>query len=1786
MDRCLFRFRSLCQILLLMIATAIAVGAQTTINVPADQPTIQAAINAANPGDTVLVASGTYYENINFLGKAITVASSGGAQSTIIDGSMNGPVVQFVTGEPQAAVLDGFTLTHASNPFFGVPNASGAVMFSNSAATLRNNIVTENHDCDLSGVYSMNSAPQILNNTISNNGQLTSGCPSMGYGAGISIQYALTAGQTRIVGNTIINNVMTAGSGGGISAFQAGNADIRNNLVKRNSAAQNGGVEIWNYSAETVVNNVIVENLAVGEPLYPNGPTAVTQLYIAGIPNQPGMYVINNTLAGGSQDAAVLYLDMYFDAVHLINNIVAGNGTVAPAYCEQIYGSGPPTFANNDVYSAGSATLYSGVCTDQTGVNGNLSVDPAFLDPAHSDYHLQARSPLIDVGNNTAFTLPDKDFDGNQRVVDGNSDGVAGVDIGAYEYVPGPPTPYAALSPESAKFGNQDIDTTSAPIVFTLTNTGTADLFIAGIGITIPFAQTNTCPSTLPAGASCAINVTFTPTAGGTASGTMEIGNNGPKGALFASLTGTGNGISADLSPGYLDFGVVDTRTSTYRTLTLTNTGTLPIVFNGIDVPSPFAISASACATPMSTLAPGTSIAPGTSCTISIQFSPSDPIQYNRVVTVSTTAPQSLTATLNGWGAAPIVGFSPSNLSFGSQLAGTTSSAQTITLSNTGNLSLTISQISITAPFVQSNNCGNSVAPGANCTFSVTYSPSVRGQSSGSLVISSMGLNTSPFTVSLTGTGIAPVLSISPTSLQFSQQLVGTNSAPQSFTVSNAGDSALSIAGFTINAPFTQNNNCPASLAAGSSCSVNVVFSPTSNGSIAAGVTVNVASPATSQSVSLTGSGMAPVLSVSPTAVNFGTIAVSSSGQQQIRIANTGSAPLILGNISTSGGDFAVQTTTCGSSLSPGIYCVVYVNYTPSAATVSNGYLTFTQNDSTKPSPFQIPLTGTGAFPTGTFSAPSLDFGNVLIGSTSGVRWVTLTNTGNVPITIGIPSVTSPFLIQHSTGNCAGSVPVGTSCTVYVQFSPSVTGAATGSLDFGTNIPGGLTSVRLSGTGTAPVLSLSATSVNIGSQLVGTTSAAQVITVSNTGNAPLGFNRISVPAPFAQTNTCGTSLAAGSNCAINVTFTPGSRGAASANLEIIVANPATSQSLAISGTGIAPIMGVSAPSLTFWSQVVGTTSAVQTVWIFNNGDAPLSFTTISAPALFAQTNNCGTSLAAGASCTMNITFSPTARGAASGNLTINVASPETWRIVALSGTGIAPVMSASPAPLTFSPQVVGTTSAGQAVIVSNTGDAALSFGAISVTPPFAQTNNCGASLAAGATCTINVTFAPTSRGAAPGSMTVNVGAPAANQTVALSGTGIAPVASLSSTSWTFALQRVGSASPSQVVTLSNTGDTALTISSVAASGSSFSQTNNCPGTLAAGTSCWVHIAFQPTQNGLSQGSVVITDNSGAVSGSTQTVSLSGTGGASTANVSPANLTFPTTKVGTSAVPMSVSISNGGAMSLNMSSMSASGDFSQSNNCGAVVAPGASCVVNVVFTPTASGSRNGALTINDDAQSGSVQTVSLSGTGAVPTASVAPGTLTLGTLPAGTQSTSSSVTLSNTGVVAMNIASIATTGDFVQTNNCATTLAASSSCTISVIFAPSAGGTRSGLLTVTDDASGGTQTVSLSGSATDFSVTVSPTSVSINPGQSANYNAKVGAVGGVYNQSVSLTCTGLPAAATCTLTPVSVIPGSSSQTAKLKITTSNGGTPSGTYTIVVSGVVNNVIRSATATLIVK
>lgn len=306
----------------------------------------------------------------------------------------------------------------------------------------------------------------------------------------------------------------------------------------------------------------------------------------------------------------------------------------------------------------------------------------------------------------------------------------------------------------------------------------------------------------------------------------------------------------------------------------------------------------------------------------------------------------------------------------------------------------------------------------------------------------------------------------------------------------------------------------------------------------------------------------------------------------------------------------------------------------------------------------------------------------------------------------------------------------------------------------------------------------------------------------------------------------------------------------------------------------------------------------------------------------------------------------------------------------------------TPVSLAFGNQNVGTTSTAQNATLTNVGTTTLTITKIGITgtnaTQFAETNNCGSSLSAGASCTIAVTFAPKKGGSLAATLYVLYKGTASPQTVALTGTGITPpTVSLLPSSLQFATQLVGTKSPPQVATLANTGDQDVTISNIAVSGA-FSQTNTCPSTMVIGSSCAITIVFAPTVAGTVSGTLSVTDNALK---SPQKVLLTGVGTVIT--VLPTSINFGDQKVGTTSSAAPVTLTNVGSTAVAITAISIigtnAGDFAETNNCGKTLAGNSSCTIRVTFTPTATGARSASLSITDNG-GGSPQSVALAGTG--------------------------------------------------------------------------------------------------------------------------------------------------------------------------------------------------------------
>jgi len=489
-----------------------------------------------------------------------------------------------------------------------------------------------------------------------------------------------------------------------------------------------------------------------------------------------------------------------------------------------------------------------------------------------------------------------------------------------------------------------------------------------------------------------------------------------------------------------------------------------------------------------------------------------------------------------------------------------------------------------------------------------------------------------------------------------------------------------------------------------------------------------------------------------------------------------------------------------------------------------------------------------------------------------------------------------------------------------------------------------------------------------------------------------------------------------------------------------------------------------------------------------------------------------------------------------------------------------------------------------------------------------------------------------------------------------------PVVALSPAKLDFGTQIIASTSAEQTLLISNPGSTPVAFSGAILSGSAagdFPLTVPCSGQISVGGNCAISAAFRPTAAGQRTAQLILTDNAPA---GRQAASLMGKGTGPGVVFSTTTLSFALQPVGVTSSPLSATLTNSGDQSLTLGSISITGpntgDFLQTNTCGVLpvsIQPGATCTFSVTFTSSPTGGlvRTASLTITDNALD-SPQSVLLIGNVTSPEVSFSPAAETFAPQIVGTSSSSQAIKLSNVGNAALTIQSLQLTGpdsaDFNQSSDCPispATLAASSGCTITAAFTPSAIGAETATITVIHNAPCCGQDILLNGTGVDFSLAATPASRTVNAGQSTNYTVSVAPTGG-FSQLVNITCSGAPTAATCGISPSSLTPdGTNASSATVTINTgpraklaassslfapwttgfvitlliflptaypskkrrrmasslaclgililagcgggspaAPKGTPAGTYTLTVSGSSGGAIRTATITLIVN
>ncbi|HET7187466.1 MAG TPA: choice-of-anchor D domain-containing protein, partial [Gemmatimonadaceae bacterium] len=526
---------------------------------------------------------------------------------------------------------------------------------------------------------------------------------------------------------------------------------------------------------------------------------------------------------------------------------------------------------------------------------------------------------------------------------------------------------------------------------------------------------------------------------------------------------------------------------------------------------------------------------------------------------------------------------------------------------------------------------------------------------------------------------------------------------------------------------------------------------------------------------------------LSTTSLVFGNVVQGSPSKvKKFKLTNNQDVQLTGLTFTSSSPDFSA--TGCGATLAAHATCTESVTFTPTAApgTTETGTLTITHSAVT--SPQSVAMTGKSVLPL-SLAPASLVFSSTAQGATRTLSTLKLTNNQKVSLTNISYALTGPFT---ATG-CTPPLGAGKNCTLSVTFAPTAShiGLVTGSLTVSSTNPTAWNHPVASLSGTAIVaVSLTPTPLAFGDITVAATSAAKSLVVKNnlSRSIALGASPFTIDganaADFARTTTtCGTSLAAGASCSVNLTFHPHAGGPRVATFKVASDAPGSPHGAALTGNGTTPIT-VSPTKLAFGNVGVGLASAAKLVTLQNNQDvaAPITVNPPTGDFTKEPATTCGTSLAPGASCTIAIAMKPKVGGAQAGQLTI-LEPPFAALNVPLSGTGINAITT-SVSSLTFAAQKVGTTSISKQIIVTNHQNVPASLGT-ALTGNFAATDACGGIVPALATCVVSVTFTPLSVASLTGGITFDDHVtPTGRVAVKLSGTGTSsnPPASITSVS--------------------------------------------------------------------------------------------------------------------------------------------------------------------------------------------------------------------------------------------------------------------------------------------------------------------------------------------------------------------------------------------------------------------
>jgi len=1510
--------------------------------------------------------------------------------------------------------------------------------------------------------------------------------------------YVDTETTVRVEGVELDHNEVEDGSGGAI-LHEEGELEVNGSTLTENSATEYGGgvsaeapttIERSTFNANSVPD--LEEEGSGGGAIAQTGADRLTLRNSTVTANDGGaifgvgveITIRNSTIVDNSSSASPA-AGIEAEQFVIQSTILSGNerGSTA-ADCD-----GTAFSQGNNLVGTTAGCAWVGAGGDITGADPELGPLGTYGGPTATMPPVSRESPVINAGENPQAT----DQRGRTRPVPGVA---ADTDIGSVEVqapaleVADPPS----VSPDTdlksgetltCEAGTWDTDTVTDPDTSFAWRVGGQ-----------PAGTDNTYVlSNADAGKPIVCEVTVD-------NGVLGASAETPPVQLQAGI--------AIVDPSELDFGSrrVGTGPSEPQTLVVENVGGADVEVAGATTTNDeFPIDDSDCI--------GVVLAAEESCLIEASFDPGAPGQQGSFVIVETTGGNPV-AELTGKATDFSFSAAPASVAFGEQLLETTSETETVVVSNLGDAPMDLDEVTVTGTDptdfeLGAEDCSEStVEPGGECSVDVTFTPSAVGGRSAAISFSG-DLNA---TVPMTGTGVAPALTVSPTPLNYGSHLVGTKSGVQAYTVTNVGSAPAEIDLVELSGAEADQfelgptDTCTGEiLDPGEECSVDASFAPTVVGEAEASLQVFGTAPTASALLIGTAFGL-PDFSATPIQLDFGPVSIEDgpSPGESVTVSNEGTAPMEVETVTIEGADagsFAKVfggDSCSGATLDPGEECEVEINFDPSQTRGYSATLAFAGDD-----PGTVGLFGTGVAPELIVAPNPLDYGSHLVGTKSGVQVFTVTNVGGADAeidSVGLSGGDADQFELGATDTCTGAtLEPDDECTVEATFAPTVVGEAETFLQVLSS--GHQTNAALSGTAFGePDFSASPTQLDFGPVRVdGGPSSAESVTVTNEGTAAMEIDTVTVEgadgsafAIVSGGDSCaGATLDPDEECEVEVTFDPAEVRGYAATLAFDGDEPGT---VGLFGTGVAPALTVAPAPLDYGSHLVGTKSGVQTFTVTNVGGATASVGTVSLGGAdpgqfeFGATNTCdGATLDPGDECTVEVSFAPTVVGEAEATLQVPSDAPTATSV--LTGTAFGqPEFSASPTQIDFGPLgIAGGPSAAETVTIANAGTAAMDIDSVTIEGSGAAVfaivsggSTCaGATLAPDEECEVEVTFDPTATVGYSATLAFAGDDPG---TVGLFGTGVAPEMLIEPNPLDFGPHLVGTKSGVQVFTVTNVGGDPGTLGTVTLAGADPGQfelgtTNTCEGaTLDPDEECEVEVRFAPTEAGLSTASLQVSGDAPA------SAAISGTGTEPKFSAAPSSVDFGTLAVEDAPGPAeTIVIANSGTGAMEIGPIFLAGTdpgmfaFEADGCSNQTLAAGADCEIDARFAPTGAGQFAANLVFPGTAPG----TVALKGKGIAPKFSATPASLDFGSRQIGSGAgPAQTVTVSNEGSAPLTLGGATLGGKFPTSfavlaggDNCSgKTLAPAATCTVQTVFAPITPGNLEAELNFPGNASGG------------------------------------------------------------------------------------------------------------------